>query len=120
MSQERRRFTRISFGGHCTIKKDGASHQATLLDISLKGALVQVTEKTIFEQDKPCDLEIMINDAPHVALHLNVKMVHHQDDRIGMYFIATDIDSLTHLRRLIELNMGDADKTLRELFLWSK
>ena len=120
MSQERRRFTRISFSGKCTIK-DGETHiQAALLDISLRGALLQLPDNDVFEQNKPCELEIIINEAPRVALYLQAEMVHRQAERVGMYFKTTDIDSLTHLRRLIELNMGDADKTLQELFLWSE
>lgn len=119
MSKERRRFTRINFSGKCIIKDEDTRIQTELLDISLKGALIRTDDGDVYKQDKPCELEIIISETPLVMLYLRARMVHKQADRLGMHFLSTDIDSLTHLRRLIELNMGDADKTLQELFLWS-
>jgi hypothetical protein len=120
MAEERRRFTRISFGGTCRIEDETGISSAELLDISLKGALIRVDDVDVFEPDKTCELEVVISETPLIALHIKVRMVYLSGDRVGMYFLTTDIDSITHLRRLIELNMGDADKTMEELFLWSE
>lgn len=123
MSDERRRFTRISFDGKCFIQDCQNIHEGHLLDISLKGALVEPISSEVpcaYSPKKCCKLKIVLNDSG-VEIIVDVEMVHRRDDGlIGFYFTKIDVDSLTHLRKLIELNMGDADKTLEELLLWPK
>jgi hypothetical protein len=118
MSEDRRRFTRVSFDSSCFLSDGEAEYGAQLLDISLKGALIRVEKSSIYESDKMCDLRIVLNGST-IEMNVRVKMVHRNDNRIGLYFKTIDIDSLTHLRKLIELNVGDAERTLQELFLWS-
>jgi hypothetical protein len=38
-----------------------------------------------------------------------------QKDRIGLYIEQLDLDSASHLQRLMELNLGDSDTLEREL-----
>lgn len=117
MNEERRRFTRVPFDSHCVLRHDGATFKAQLLDISLKGALIEIEDASIFVPERRCELGITLSGSV-VVMDVDVQMVHNKENQIGLYFVGIDIDSLTHLRKLIELNMGDADKTLQELFLW--
>ena len=118
MSQEKRRFTRVSFDSDCYLLDGDVSTPGNLLDISLKGALISLQDVDIYQPDKTCGLKIALYGST-IEMTVDVRMVHQQAERIGLQFISIDVDSLTHLRKLIELNMGDAEKTLKELFLWS-
>jgi hypothetical protein len=42
-------------------------------------------------------------------------VVHSQQDSLGLRCEKIDIESASHLRRLLELNMGDAELLSREL-----
>ena len=118
MSEERRRFTRVSFDSNCVIVDGDKTYEAQLIDISMKGALVQVEDTFIFESHKSCDLRIVLGSST-IEMNVCVKMIHKRDNLIGLYFTTIDVDSLTHLRKLIELNVGDTERTLQELFLWA-
>lgn len=42
-------------------------------------------------------------------------MAHCNGEQAGLLCLTIDIDSVTHLRRLVELNLGDTDLLEREL-----
>jgi hypothetical protein len=123
MSEERRRFTRVLFNGKCFLQDGKDTYEGNLLDISVKGALIEPMSSEVpcvYSPKKSCMLKIVLNDS-NTEITAHVEMVHRRDDGlIGLYFTQIDIDSLTHLRKLIELNMGDADKALAEILLWPK
>jgi len=110
---EKRHFHRIAFDSTTYIVNDKGSWETHLLDISLKGMLTE----------KPAGFSASTGDHFTVETHLNnsdiligmkTKIAHVEDDRIGFECENIDIDSVTHLRRLVELNLGDADLLDRE------
>jgi hypothetical protein len=46
---------------------------------------------------------------------MNITVVHEEKDETGLQCNAIDIDSVTHLRRLVELNLGDSAQINKEL-----
>jgi hypothetical protein len=46
---------------------------------------------------------------------MEVEPTHVNADRVGLKCHNIDIDSVTHLKRMIELNVGNADMLQREL-----
>lgn len=50
-----------------------------------------------------------------VEINLAVMAVHSEEDHIGFKTEHMDLDSATHLRRLVELNLGDENLLEREL-----
>jgi hypothetical protein len=46
---------------------------------------------------------------------MDVSVAHVEDQHIGFRCEHIDLDSITHLRRLVELNVGDTDILYREL-----
>ena len=46
---------------------------------------------------------------------MHIAVVHETDNETGLQCNAIDIDSVTHLRRLVELNLGDSDQLNKEL-----
>ncbi len=46
---------------------------------------------------------------------MHIAVVHEHEDETGLQCNAIDIDSVTHLRRLVELNLGDSEQLNKEL-----
>ncbi len=110
MNQERRRFTRIQFAGVARI--DGAVN-AQLVDISLKGVLLARPEHWSGAINQAIAIEILLDAG--AVIRMQGCVTHLEDTRIGVLCQHIDMDSITHLRRLIELNAGDPELLQREL-----
>jgi hypothetical protein len=46
---------------------------------------------------------------------MDVEVAHQENDEMGLNCKDIDVDSITHLRRLVELNLGDPKLLEREL-----
>ncbi len=114
-TSDRRQFTRIAFDAtaHLIDPTDNRQWQTELIDISLKGVLIK----------RPADWSpvtsakylLQLKLSPEVELQFAVRVVHEKDDRIGLNIEKLDLDSAVHLRRLVELNLGDPILLEREL-----
>jgi hypothetical protein len=114
---ERRHFQRVPFATKAEICCDGRIYPGELLDISLQGALV-LGEGTIpLAEGKRCELTVHLLDS-EVALQFEADIIHRQENRFGLKFISEDTETATHLRRLLELNIGSSDSLDREISLW--
>jgi len=58
-------------------------------------------------------LEIRLH--PRLTISVNGSVAHVAETRIGYRFGRIDLDSFLRLKRLVELNVGDADEIHREL-----
>lgn len=113
MTQERRRFTRVPFEGDLILKHGGQSFDATLLDVSLKGLLVVPPVGWNAQVGDSCQADIVLS--PELTIQLVTQIVYQGTERAGLRIERTDMDGLTHLRRLLELNLGDTTLLEREL-----
>lgn len=111
---ERRRFTRIHFDARTEIQKGDQKMEVSLTDISFNGIMVK--------SDTPLDLKI--KDQVQVLVHLlgddiiiqtDATLTHKRDNTYGFVIENMEIESLTQLRRLVELNLGDSKLLEREL-----
>ena len=85
-----------------------------LLDISLKGMLVEPPENLEIDCSKPCALALFLGE--NAAIHARVRVTHEMNNgNWGLQWLHIDIDSLKHLRRLLELNLNDPGLLNREL-----
>lgn len=115
MSDNRRHYSRVPFQSECKLHINGRDYTAFLCDISLKGALLQLPDDSPLQKGDPCNISISLN-SNQLVLHMKSIMVFHDSEMGGFEFHDLDIDTLTHLRRLIELNYGDPDQVKQELF----
>lgn len=115
MTEERRRFTRIKFDAECTVEVENSSSSVELVDLSLKGALISSSSPlpvTIGD----CYLLTMKLFQSDILLKFKSRLVHTRKNRYyGFEFISENIETMSHLRRLIELNVGDEERFYREL-----
>ncbi len=111
---EQRKFSRLQFSADATLEIEGPEAPAPLIDISVKGAMVE----------KPAEWEVMLGQRGRLRIHLDdsevnmemkVEVARVTEDRLGLRCVSIDVDSLTHLRRLLELNLGDPALVEREL-----
>ena len=112
-ANERRKFSRILFDAHVELAQGEFHWRASLLDISLKGLLLQQTLPAEVIHDQPILVKILLSDNTSIAMSVTVAHQHHS--QTGLVCTSIDIDSVSHLRRLIELNLGDALAAEREL-----
>ncbi len=113
MPHERRQFQRLHFDTHAQLVCAGHAHTVQLLDISLQGALVHTPEPTHLPKEAPCQLIITLGEGCHIAMA--VEVAHVQADQLGLRCRSIDLDSITHLRRLLELQLGDPALLERDL-----
>jgi len=113
MSQERRQFQRLHFDTHAQLVCAGQAHCVRLLDISLRGALVEASDAIAWPREAPCQLIITLGEGCHIAM--GTEVAHTQGTQIGLRCHSIDLDSITHLRRLLELQLGDPALLERDL-----
>jgi len=113
MTTERRRFQRIDFDARVELAQSNHYWQAQLLDISIKGLLLSKLGAYEIAETAPLLVKIILSDQATIAM--SAHMVQQTPEELRLACISIDIDSISHLRRLIELNLGDADAANREL-----
>jgi hypothetical protein len=111
--EERRRFTRIPFGAQVRISDPRGIWQGTLLDVSLKGALVDLPADWAGRRGDLLRLQIRLGDGK-VSIAMETRVAHLDGQRAGLACMGTDLESFMTLRRLLELNLGDEERLLGE------
>jgi hypothetical protein len=112
-SSERRRFHRIAFDATTRLIQGERSWPVRLLDLSLKGLLVERPERWDADLAQPFEARVQLAD--DAELRMEVEVAHQAGDQLGLYCHHIDVESISHLRRLVELNLGDEALLEREL-----
>lgn len=110
---ERRYFSRVAFHTWTELSQQGKSWQCELLDISLKGLLLGEPEGFDADATQPLFAKVLLSDS--AVIEMKVEVVRHQDNQLGLVCKVIDVESISHLRRLVELNLGDPNAAEREL-----
>ena len=110
----KRRFSRIEFDTEVRLISDRGIWKSKLIDISLKGLLITVPR--IWEAEVGDHyLTELFADNEDAVIRMEVSITHIGEMQVGFQCEHIDLDSIAHLRRLIELNIGDAEVLYREL-----
>lgn len=111
---EKRQFNRITFMAQAQLRQGERSWDTQIFDLSLKGALIQYP--TDFEGDlheqfhlefRLEGVQLFIKPTGHIA--------HNNNHRLGFCIDHIDIDSVTQLKRLVALNLGDEELLGRDI-----
>lgn len=112
--QERRHFTRISFDANTELVQGDKRWPVELVDISLHGLLLK--EPGDIQADMGQEFMVIVHLAGHeIELHLPVHLVRIHPPYLGLECKAMELESISHLRRLVELNLGEPQLLEREL-----
>jgi hypothetical protein len=98
---------------------DGRTQHCRLLDIALKGALVECDAPLGLSPGATVALSIILSGSP-IVLGFDAQLAHCEENRYGFKFLHENLQTLTHLRTLLELNTGDPDGVRSELLTWLK
>ena len=102
-TDDRRRFHRVLFDAPTRVTAGEEEFLTTLVDISLNGALLIRPDSWPVEQGDKVNLIVLLDDSES------------RKDSIGLRCLNIDMESVSHLRRLVELNLGDTELLERDL-----
>lgn len=114
MPHERRHFVRVSFDAPALLTTAIDAYSVNVQDLSLKGALLLLPVQASLQAGALCQLTIPLADTGnHIAM--SAEVAHLQGLHAGLLCRGIDLDSVTHLRRLIELQLGNPALLERDL-----
>lgn len=111
---ERRRYSRVVYRTPATISQGNQTWESNVLDLSLKGALLAMPEDWEAGNDQDYDVRFRLHESD-IELEMDLKLVKESGDLLRFRIDHIDIDSASHLKRLVELNVGNDDLLHREL-----
>jgi hypothetical protein len=110
---DRRRFKRIAFDARTELSQGEHRWPVQLIDLSLKGLLIQRPEPWQGDETQPFAADIHLSD--DVDVRMDVQLTRKDYGQLGFVCLHIDLESVEHLRRLIELNLADEAELEREL-----
>jgi hypothetical protein len=113
LNQNRRKFSRIPFKTEARLFLPDGEIEVEVLDLSLQGALVHPKAPMYVTIGSHGTLKIRL-DEQGTTIRMEVAVVHHLAGYYGLACREIDLDSVTHLRRLVALNLGDETLAERE------
>ncbi|WP_425666413.1 PilZ domain-containing protein [Vibrio tubiashii] len=111
---ERRRFSRIVYQTQATLTQESAVVNALVCDLSLHGLLLTSEQSDQLDTNKQVDVEFSLAGSD-VTIQLVGNIVGLNNNVIRVSIDHIDIESIGHLKRLVELNVGDDDLLHRDI-----
>ncbi len=111
---EKRQFNRVLFDTPAQLRQGNNIWDTKLVDLSIKGALIEYPMD--FEGDlyEPFQLAFRL-EGVQLFIQPTGHIVHNANHRLGFCIDQIDIDSVTELKRLVALNLGDEDLLNRDM-----
>lgn len=110
---DRRQFLRSVFHAPVRLGLRGRETQGFLHDISLRGALVEVPASWDGRTGEACELRLEL--ASDAVIVMEATVAHVEGRHVGLHCDHIDLDSMTHLRQLVERNTDDPVLLERDL-----
>ena len=112
-ANNRRRFQRIAFDAATELVQGAQRWDVELHDLSLKGLLIKRPEGWHGDAERPFLATISL--AADISVQMEILLMRDDHELLGFVCQYIDLDSISHLRRLVELNLGDGSLLEREL-----
>jgi len=113
LEDDKRRFQRVLYRAGATLTVNDEVYPCRVVDISLKGCLLEFPVEWRGSLDQLSHLTLELSD--ELAIDMTLSFAHGSGTQAGFSCEHIDIDSMTNLRRLVELNLGDSGLLEREL-----
>jgi len=114
MDKERRQYTRVSFDSTAKLSKDDQIFDCQVVDLSIHGVLLRPHGVLRSKEGAMYQLEIPLSDDEN-SIKMTLKLMHQHPVNLGFICQSIDLDSITHLRKIVELNSGDSAILDRDL-----
>jgi hypothetical protein len=110
---DQRHYHRIFYRAQATLTTDGTTCDCEIIDLSLKGCLLRFKQPWQINIEKMCTLTLRLSAEISIVMQLSVS--HSVGNDVGFKCEHIDIDSISQLRRLVELNLGDSALLERDM-----
>ena len=114
MQSDRRRFSRFPYHANAVLIHLPRLYEATLIDISVHGALVGPKGNVETRIGDKTRLRVL-TEKGNQAFEVEAFVVHRSEQGIGLEIDSIDEHAKSGLRRLIEMNLGTLDLASRTL-----
>lgn len=109
-----RKFRRVAFKAPAQVTTPEGRWATRILDISLKGVLIEQPKNwPAASVNGACHIDLPLDDEE--TIRLDGRITRQGNGHLGFQWTDIDATSLSHLRRLLELNLGDSKLIDREL-----
>ena len=104
---DRRMYQRVNFDGTAELSNNEQSFTCQITDLSLRGVLVRPFG--VVRADVGTEFTLLIplsndQDSNDLKIQMTLELAHSNPDGLGFKCTSIDLDSITHLRKIIELN----------------
>ena len=113
--KEQRVYTRVPFDAEVRICSPRKIWKGKLLNISLKGLLMERPTDWVGRHSDPYLTEVILDNG--ITIKMLVTLAHSDEQSVGFYCKSIDVGSMAHLKRLLEFNFGNQLHFNQEL--WS-
>lgn len=112
-NNDNRQFHRILYTATAALSCEEKSWDCKIMDLSLKGCLLSFDLSWEEDPEKLYTLTLHLSEQTHIKMELTA--THVVGNKVGFRCEHIDIDSITALRRLVELNLGNNSLLERDL-----
>jgi hypothetical protein len=112
-SNDNRHFHRIHFAEEATLSCEEKTWGCEIIDLSLNGCLLRFKYPWDENPEKLYTLTLHLSEDAQITMTLTA--THAIGDKVGFKCEHIDIDSISELRRLVELNLGSSALLERDL-----
>ena len=116
---EQRTYRRIPFQTETEVNIDATNHPCELVDLALQGALFKSKQELPLAIGSRCQMTIVLPSSD-LTMEFTGELIHQRGHFYGFIFVSEDAVTMGHLRRLLELNLGNGDAVDREFLHWLK
>lgn len=111
---DRRKFSRVIYQAPALIKQGEQTWASEILDLSLKGALLATPPDWEQGNQQDYDITFSLFDSD-IHIDMELRLIHENEHHLRFKIDHLDINSASHLKRLVELNVGNDALLHREL-----
>lgn len=111
---ERRKFSRIIYQADVTLIQKEQHYCGSLIDLSLHGLLIELNDNYTFNMSDTLVTHFTLNNS-NINIMTECEIIDHTNNMLRLCISRIDIDSISHLKRLVELNVGNSTLLLRQL-----
>jgi len=111
--EDKRIFQRVLFNHNAKLINNDQSLITQVLDLSFHGFLCTKPANSTIQLNDEFTLELQLDKDIKIVMQSTV--VHIEASHMGMHCSQLDVDSISELKRLIQLNLANDDLLNREL-----
>ncbi|MGF1910479.1 PilZ domain-containing protein [Vibrio kasasachensis] len=111
---ERRRFSRIVYQALAVISQGDIKVEASVKDLSLHGLLLRCPQDCPLDISLPISVQFQLPESD-ITIELDGRIINDDNKFARVIIEHIDIESISHIKRIIELNVGDDRLLHREI-----